>query len=279
LGRLRGFVWLVSGVVVAALAGIVAFVTLSRAVAQGTGEVVSAPGVSVVVAARAVSVGSTLTSDDLVSKELPVDLMPQGAITDASEAVGQVALVDLSLGEVILAQRLLDPNVTSGNGRLALFVAEDEVLMAFPPTDLMTTLGVLKPGDRVDLLVSLEFPANRKLDFATADGEALGPAQREELATFVLLQNVGIAGIVGGPSSSDESGGILSSSAKEVQPLKAILFTLSPQDALVLKYVKDAGGIHDIVLRAPGADQPFSTEPVDVDYVINRYQIPTTPGG
>ena len=53
---------------------------------------------------------------------------------------------------------------------------------------------------------------------------------------------------------------------------------MSPQDALVLKYVKDAGGILDIVLRAPGAEQPFDVEPVDVDYILNRYQIPTEVG-
>jgi pilus assembly protein CpaB len=58
----------------------------------------------------------------------------------------------------------------------------------------------------------------------------------------------------------------------------ALLLTVTPQDALVLKYVKDAGGTVDIVLRAPGAEQPATIEPVDVDYVIKKYQIPTAPG-
>jgi len=88
---------------------------------------------------------------------------------------------------------------------------------------------------------------------------------------------VGIAAIIGG-SSDSESGGLLGSGGSDGGPLRAILFALSPQDALVLKYAKDAGGIQDIVLRSPGADGPFSTEPVDIDYIINRYQIPTEVG-
>ncbi len=54
--------------------------------------------------------------------------------------------------------------------------------------------------------------------------------------------------------------------------------TVSPQDALVLKYVKDSGGVLDVVLRAPGSEQPFEAGPVDFDYVINRYRIPVGAG-
>jgi len=271
---------LVAGLVVAGLAGIVGFITLSRAAAQSVGEMASKPAVPVVVAARAVALRSTLTSEDLEVKELPVDLLPEGVLSDVLDAQGKVALVDISPGELILAQRLMEPNAISADGRLALFIAEDEVLMAFPATDLMSRAGVLKPGDRVDLLISLHFPTDRGMVMLAEGEKVAGPGGREELATFVLLENVGIAGFVGGPSAQEEeeSDGMLSPGAKEASSVEAILFTLSPQDALVLKYVKDAGGVQDIVLRAPGAEHPFSIEPVDVDFVINRYRIPTEVG-
>ena len=278
MGRLRGFLWLVAGLVVAGLAGIVGFITLSRAAAQSVGEMASKPAVPVVVAARAVALRSTLTSEDLEVKQLPVDLLPEGVLSDVLDAQGKVALVDISPGELILARRLMEPNTISADGRLALFIAEDEVLMAFPATDLLSRAGVLKPGDRVDLLISLHFPADRGMVMLAEEGKAAAPRGGEERATFVLLENVGIAGFVGGPSAEQESGGILSPGAKGASSVEAILFTLSPQDALVLKYVKDAGGVQDIVLRAPGAEQPFSVEPVDVDFVINRYRIPTEVG-
>jgi len=274
MGRLRGCLWLTAGLVVAVLAGAVAFITLQRATAQRTGEDVSGSRVPVVVAARAIEVRSPLTAEDLELRDLPVEAAPEGAVSELEEAVGKITLVDLYPGEVILAQRLVDPNVITGDGRLALVVAEDEVLMAFPAQDLMSRIGVLKPGDHVDLLFSLDFPVNRGVEEfllaegETAESEAAGGGQEEEQATFNLLQNVTIAAIVTGQTPT---GG-------EAGAAEAILLTVSPQDALLLKYAKDAGGIVDIVLRAPGTERPFSTEPVDVDYMIHRYRIPTEIG-
>jgi len=274
MGRLRGCLWFTAGLVVALLAGFVAFITLSRAVAQRGAEPVSAPAVSVVVATRAIEVRSLLTSEDLELKELPVDAVPEGAVREVEDAEGKITLVALYPGEVILVQRLLDPNVIAADGRLALVVAEDEVLMAFPAEDLMSRVGVLKPGDHVDLLFSLDFPVNRGIAAllgpeGAEEGGGAAAGQGEEQATFNLLQNLTIGALVArrAPTGGTETG------APE-----AILLTVTPQDALVLKYVKDAGGILDIVLRAPGVERPFSTEPVDVDYLINRYQIPTEVG-
>jgi len=283
LGRLRGFLWLIAGLVVAGLATIVAYTTLSDAAAKSVGEVAAKPEVQVVVAARPVAMRSTLMEADLQAITLAVDAVPEGAIGDPAEAEGQITLVDLSAGEVILARRLLDPNVVTGDGRLALFVSEEEVLMAFPATDLMSRVEVLKPGDRVDILISLEFPTGREVEVATSPGETettrTAGSTGEELATFVVLENVGIAALTGWrPSTAASEGGVVPSGATEARPPTAILFALSPQDALVLKYVKDAGGVQDIVLRAPGAEGPFDTEPVDVDYVLNRFQIPNEVG-
>ena len=221
---------------------------------------------TVVVAASAVEVRSVLTTDNVEQRELPVNAVPEGAISDLEEAVGKITLVDLYPGEVILAQRLVDPNIVTGDGRLALVVSEDQVLMAISPADLMSRIPVLKPGDQVDVLFSLDFPVDsaQVAPQAGSDGSETprstgGQAgQKEEQATFHLLQNLTIAQIVG----------------EEGNP-SALLLTVEPQDALVLKYAIDAGGIQDIVLRAPGMEQPYDTEPVDIEYLINRYRIPT----
>ncbi len=179
MGRLRGFLWLVAGLIVALLAALVAFTTLSRAAAQRAGQEVSGPQVQVVVAARAVAVRSLLAPEDLQLKEVPVTMAPEGAVSAVTDATGKITLVDLYPGEIVLAQRLVDPNVTSGDGRLALVVEGDDVLMAFPADDLMSRTGVLKPGDHVDLLFSLDFPVNRPLA-AGSGGPALQKRARAE---------------------------------------------------------------------------------------------------
>jgi pilus assembly protein CpaB len=287
LARLRGCIWLVAGLLIAVLAGVMAYLYLGQAAEQNAAAVVEeTPRVSVVVAARAVPLRAQLTEANLRLAEFPVETVPQGALASMADAVGRISLVDLYPGEPILAQRLVDPNYVSGDGRTALLLAPEEVLLAFPAADLMSDLTVLKPGDRVDLYISLEIPWGRDL---IATNAIVPEGQPEaELTTFIVLQNVGIAALPGSiPDQAPEqqqAAGILPGQAPQPQqaaatePADAILFTLAPQDALVLKYVMDAGAVQTIVLRAPGADTPFEVEPVNIDYLINRYTLPTEIG-
>ena len=266
MGRTRGCLWLVAGLLVALLAAAVAYAALNQATQVQTGAPGAAPQVEVVVAARAVPVRAVLTAEDLQLKQMPVSAVPEGALREIGEAEGKVTLVDLFPGEVLLSQRLVDPNVASASGRLALVVAADEVLIAFPAGDRLTQTGVLKPGDHVDLLVSLEIATDRGPGLGVAGA---GDQAEADQQTFTVIQNLTIAAIVG--QAVDEAG------AQTGEP-SALLFTVSPQDALVLKYLVDAGAVADLVLRAPGAEGPYTVEPVDMDYLIDRYQIPTQLG-
>ena len=250
MARLRGCLWLTAGLVVALLAGLVAYVYLTRAGSQAQAPV--AEQREVVVALRVVPVRTQLTGEDVGLKELPAEALPEDAVLDLNAAVGKLTLVDLYPGEIVVGSRLVDPNVISGDGRMAVVVAEDEVLMAFPAEDLMSQVGILKPGDHVDLLFTLSLAAT------DATGES-----REQQATVNLLQNITIAAIVGAPTGTNQG-----------SSTPALLLTIGAQDALVLKYAQDSGGIVDIVLRAPGAEGPFETEPVDSGYIIDRYGIP-----
>lgn len=258
MARLRGFVWLAAGLVVAVLAGIVAFVTLSAATTvEGDQQAVSPPSVSVVVAARGVDVRSLLTAEDLELRKVPVDAVPETALRETEDGTGKITLVDLYPGEIILDQRLVSPDVLAADGRTAVLLNDDQVLMAFPANDLMSQLNVLKRGDHVDLLLTMDLPP----DALTVAGPEAVQATGEdtEQTTFALLQNVVIAQVM---------------RRGEEQQVTAFLFTLDPQDALFLKYVKDAGGNMDIVLRAPGVEGEFDLFPVDLDYLINRVRSP-----
>lgn len=282
MGRLRGFLWLAAGIVVAILAGIVAFTVLSRPATQTEEGMADVPTTEVVVAARAVSLRTALTEEDLALQEMAVDAVPDGAVQEMEDAAGQVTLVDLYAGEVILRQRLLDPNLITGHGRHALFLSEDEVLMAYPAEDLMSRISILKPGDRVDILVSLELPVEGELADAVAE-EGQTAEGEGELVTFVVLENVGIAALPGqefAAREEDEQGSPVPSEATDEGggQAQALLLTLAEQDALVLKHVMDRGGVQDIVLRPPDVDRSFETEPVNVDYIIDAFGIPRRVG-
>ena len=155
MGRTRGFLWLLAGLIVAMLAGVVGFMTLSGATAQRSGGGGGAADVPVVVAAQAVPIRSLIKPSDVVVRNIPVSAVPEGALRDTGEVIGKLNLAELYPGEVLLRQRVVDPNVKSSDGRIALAVADDQVLIAYPANDLLSRSGVLKPGDRVDLLFSV----------------------------------------------------------------------------------------------------------------------------
>jgi pilus assembly protein CpaB len=264
MGRTRGLLWLVAGLVVALLAAYITFNTLARATAAPAGQAGTGPQVELLVAKRSLPMRTLLTAEDVELKPMPADAVPADALSDAEEAIGRLTTVDLYQGEVLVAGRLLEPNVVGGDGRTALFMAEDEVLVAIPAQDQLSRAGVLKTGDRIDLLFSLDFPVER---VAGQDDDA-----DEEPATFSLLQNLPVVGLLGpkNPGAAGQDG--------EVVQVETILLTVTPQDALTLKYAFDTGGIVGMALRAPGVERTFETEPVDVDYVIKRYEIPIEVG-
>ncbi len=270
MGRLRGCLWLTAGLLVALVAGFVGFMTLSQASAQrASGQPAGAPGVPVVTAAHLVAVRSALKADDLQIKTMPVNAVPEGALRQVGDAIGKVALQDLYPGEPVVEQEIVDPNLVTNNGRNALTLAQNQVLMAYPAQDLMTKAGVLKPGDHVDLYFSLKVPASALPGGGSAATAGSGTAGGEgSQSTFSLLQNVSISAVVAGDASTSAATGRNAPAAPD-----GLLLALSPQDALVLKYVKDAGGTLDVVLRAPGAEAPETSEPVNLGYLVNRYQL------
>jgi pilus assembly protein CpaB len=275
MGRIRGLVWLLAGLVIALTAGAIAFRTLNQVAQTPAVGPAAGPTVLVVTAARALPIRTLLTAADLAVVEIPVDLAPEGAVATADEAIGKLSLVDLYAGEPVIATRLLAPNLQAQNGRLAVFLVEDEVLMAIPAMDLLSRINQIRAGDRVDILFSLPVPTDR------TPAEELGPTggggnAEIDLMSYAVLQNVAIAAIVGGETGEAAGGGMLGGGGATVPagPPEALLLTLPPQDALVLKYMVDAGGTLDFVLRAPGVERPFDVDPVDMDYLIDRYDLP-----
>lgn len=243
----------------------------------------------VVVTTRDVPLRALLDDGDLKLVEVPVELVPLKALSEITAAAGRITKVPLIAGEMVLEHHLADPtNITHD---LAFVIADDQVLMAFPATDLMSQINILQPGDVVDILVSIEAPV--------LPGQA-GPSglpgreveTEEVLFTFDAIQRIEIAAVVveitpaRGTTSASGSRALPTGAEATPQPTptpepsqvepQAILLAISPQDALVLKHLKDAGGIVDIVLRAPTSTRLFHLDAVMSEYLKDRYELVIT---
>ena len=243
--------------------------------------------VPVVLTTHSISVRALLKEQDLALVDVPVELVPLEAVSELDAAVGKITKIPLAPGEMVMQHHLADP--TNINKDLAFIIGDDMVVMAFPATDLMSQINILQAGDLVDILVSIEVPV-----LPSGETGVVGPSGEEqqseaELFTFDALQRIEISAfvveIVQGRTAGQSTTGTTRAADADATPQptptpapsqvepQAILLALAAQDALVLKHLKDAGGIVDIVLRAPTSAQIFELSPVMAEYLKDRFEL------
>ncbi len=259
MGRRRGCLWFAAGTFLAILAGVLIFVTAQR-VTQAPVQVEEPPRVPVVVAARDIPVHTVLGEQDVEIREVPPEMVPEDGLTDAKDVVNQLTTAAIARGEIVLRRRLISPDYV---GPRAAFVMDPkQVMIAFPATDLLTSLGIVRPGDHVDLMVSFDF-GKANPDIVTG------------VNTLTVLQDLRVAALVYEPGSGPE-GEAKEGPTKPAQSSgapRALLLAVSPQDALLIKYFRDMGAAVDFALRSPAAEGVYDLVPIDGDYLLQNMKI------
>jgi Flp pilus assembly protein CpaB len=275
----RGWVWLLAGLVFALLAALLAMAAVEARVQQAAGEPAARPGAAeakaaVVVAALHIPVTHAITEADVSLKEFPVNLIPDGAATSIEQVVGKVSMADIYPGEIILLLRLAEPDVRAEN--VAFTMPQDKVLFALPPDDLMSRIDLLRAGDVIDILFSLTPKAEMMGAGAGGSGEESEQPLGDPMFTTDALQAQHITAIVveapaSAGTAAQATGQRVAQEAMGAARPQAILLALAPQDALILKYFRDAGGKMDIVLRHRQSEELFDVRSVNYDYIKDRY--------
>ena len=235
----------------------------------------------VVIVTRDLFLGDTLTQGDLEIASVPVEVVPRNAVTASEAALGKIIKTDLVQGEMLLTHNLADP--TNKNGDLSFILADDHVLFAFSPGDLMTQEDMVQRGDLVDIFATFQQEIEQEDEIDPRTGEPLEPETR----TFTLdsFQRIDVTALVVDIIEEEQGGGgaeLLPGQTAEGDPsqevnIRAYLLALAPQDALILKHMNDTGANFDIVLRAPTSTVPFELTPVTEEYIIEFYGLEILP--
>ncbi|HSM04691.1 MAG TPA: Flp pilus assembly protein CpaB [Longimicrobiales bacterium] len=103
----------------------------------------------VVIAARPIPLGTSVTEQDLEVIDWPAAALPQGIHTSVSEVVGRSVITNIALNEPVLATKLADTGIEGlltqiPPGLRALTVNTDQV---------RGVAGYVTPGNRVDIIL------------------------------------------------------------------------------------------------------------------------------
>jgi pilus assembly protein CpaB len=207
-----------------------------------------APSVSVVVAKFDLVTGEVVSSENMAVRSIPIDVSPGSAVRpDRFESYAGMKLTrPLRGGEPLLAEIVQPADV----GGLAMRVRQGIRALTLNVDEVSSVSGMLRPGDRIDLLFTARSPAG--------GGVAVGES------TSVLVQDVPIlaTGRQVAAVTEENSRGFTS-----------ITMELSPDDAKRVVAAQRAGRI-TAMLRHPDDRQPVSNAPVDLHALLGLKREP-----
>ncbi|OLC52318.1 MAG: Flp pilus assembly protein CpaB [Chloroflexi bacterium 13_1_40CM_4_68_4] len=237
--RFRSWFFLILGLVLAGLTGI----ALNGVAQQNAARAAVTPVVetiSVLVAKTDIAARTVIIADLLETRTYPKEILPDGAIGKAAEAVGQTTLAPIPKGAPVLRGQLVSAGGRTG---ASLTVDPGKVLVTFPTTDPLTAAGFVQAGDHVDILATV------------VSGAGENPKR-----TQTTVQDLEVLQVLG-PTSA------------QPQRQTALAFMVDHQTALVLKYLRDSQATIDVALRSRDEMQDVTTTSVDVNYLIERFGI------
>lgn len=108
---------------------------------------------NVVVALKDINEMETIDETMLKVEEKPSDFVEPGVFNDPEGAVGMIALAPIKAGEQVLQSKVIKPSPVTG---LSLQVSPSKRAIALPVSETNAVAKLLNPGDRIDIVASLD---------------------------------------------------------------------------------------------------------------------------
>lgn len=198
---------------------------------QSTIEALQHGRVEIVVAARNLSPGNLVDAASVKLAAWPRDDLPQGAITNANQAEGQIVKQGVIENEPIVSAMLLERG--KSGGVLPFLIPDGMRAMSIPVTPVSDMSGMILPHNRVDVLVT---------------SAAGGPNER----TRIVLQNVEVLAVQT----------VLESAGNEPQHAEVVTLLVTPNDAERLAAAIRLGTLQ-LAMRSYADQHPIWTAGID----------------
>lgn len=194
--------------------------------------IVSPELASVVVAKMTIPQHSRITNDMLMTKNIPSDAVHPEALKSISEAAGGISRAEIVKGEQILGSRVATYDRRAG---LSYRIPENLRGVSIPIIDEVAGVsGYISPGDKVDVLVTLEDPDNFN-----------------GLTVYTVVQNALV--LAAGEFTQQQDN-------EERRLVSTVTLGVTPAEAEVLAFANIRGSFH-LSLRSP-----LDEEIVELDY-------------
>jgi len=243
----------------------------------------SLPTARVVIATGDILARTEIAASMVNVRTVPDDLVQAGAATKIEDVVGKFSPDAITKGAVINTQKIGPVAVKNAP---SFRIEKGKVMYVMPvsfagsqPLSL-ATVNALRSGDRVDLLyTTINAPQGLSPEAVLAN--PIPYLQTRIMLQDLRIQEIGSYAADGSlvPASGDPSG-------KGAAPSMAganIIFIVQPEEALVLKWLKDATTYYkssniEMVLRSPADDQQADNNlVVNFNYMQQKYNLAPPP--
>ena len=196
----------------------------------------------VIVANKDISKKTVITEMLLLKKKIAIDSKHPLSVSNASALVGKVVLINITAGEEILTNQVI--NIGDSTEGLSFAIPEGKKAMAVAVDDITGVGGMLMPGDYVDVIATLASSGNNPINY-----------------TVVVLQNTQILAV----GSVLEN--IKTTSDTKPPEKRTVTLAITMDEALKLKMAIERGSI-SLMLRSPTDTEIIQKKPITSDNIL-----------
>jgi pilus assembly protein CpaB len=200
---------------------------------------------AVLVAKQDIPQGAVVKSGMFEPSIVPNEFVQPQAVTSLDRISGMITVAPVSQGEQISLSKLTNVKQAEG-GDLAGITPSGKRAISIVVDNIASLSGMVKPGDYVDVLATIQVPAQG------ADGQV-----SNQMAVIPLFQNILVLAV--GSNTGGASSGGSRYAEKDAGGNVLITLALGPREANLIAFVQEQGKVR-LIMRSP-ADANIESMP------------------